>query len=69
MSNTLQPCGIVAPLQPPVQKEKSRLSLLSRDKEQHPVAGANHEIRAPNHGPLAEAHSRELLNSLFKVLL
>ena len=57
----------MAPLEPAVQKEQSGLSLLSREKEQHPSAGSNYAIRAPDHGPLAQAHSKELLNSVFKV--
>ena len=59
--------GIVAPLEPPAQKEPPGLSLLSRDRLHNPNTGTNYGVRGPDHGPLAEAHSKELLNSIFKV--
>ena len=66
-SHNIQSRGIVAPLQPPVQKEQPGLSLLSRDKLQYPSAGTNYGARGSDHGPLAQAHSKELLNNVFKV--
>ncbi|CAB4008660.1 phosphatase 1 regulatory subunit 12A-like [Paramuricea clavata] len=65
--HNVQSRGIVAPLQPPVQKEQPGLSLLSRDKLQHLSAGTQYGSRGPDHGPLAQAHSKQLLNNVFKV--
>lgn len=58
---------IMAPLQPPVAHQKGQSGMsLSRDKLQHP-SGPTYASRRPDHGPLAQTHSKELLNTIFKV--
>ncbi|XP_028400374.1 protein phosphatase 1 regulatory subunit 12A-like [Dendronephthya gigantea] len=53
--------GIVQPLQPAVLKKQPAVSLLSRDKLQHYGTP-----RGRDHGPLAQTHSKELLENVFR---